>query len=201
MSRRAEQWDARYRSESYPAGTEPASLLREVLLILPRGRALDLACGAGRNAVFLASYGWSVVGVDSSRAALGRANALARRRRVELQWGRSLGAEVSARPGVVLLEADLEHSSLPASQFDLVSCFHYLQRSLFSPIEHALRPGGMLIYESYTTDQLAFARGPHNPDHLLRPGELREAFSNLKLLFYREVRAGKGIASLVARRR
>jgi len=114
---------------------------------------------------------------------------------VNLRWGRARGAEGRARPGVVLPEVDLEHSRLPAGQFDLVCCFYYLQRSLFSSMERALRPGSVLIYETY------IAHGPRNPDHLLRTGELLEAFSNLKLLFYREIRAGKGVASLLARRR
>src|SRR5437879_10188789 len=63
-------------------------------------------------------------------------------------------------PGLWLLQVDLEHSTLPAGQFELVICFNYLQRSLFSAIEAALRPGGMLVYETYTLDQLAFPKGP-----------------------------------------
>lgn len=101
------------------------------------------------------------------------------------------------------MQADLEEELPPvaASQFALVTCFYYLQRSLFSPIECWLRPAGWLVYETYTVEQLRFAHGPRNPEHLLRPGELREAFPGLETIFYREVTAGKGIASLLARKR
>src|SRR5215470_13284859 len=100
MSARADDWNARHGLEDCPEGAKPAALLEKLLPILLPGRALDLACGGGRNAIFLAAHGWSVVGVDFSHAALERANALAHRRRVNLRWGRSWGAEGRARPGV-----------------------------------------------------------------------------------------------------
>src|SRR5262245_28929500 len=107
MSARADDWNARHRLEDCPEGAKPAALLESLLPILPPGHALDLACGAGRNAILLAAHGWSVVGMDFSHAALARASAVARRTRVNLRWGRSRGAEGRARPGVVLLEVDL----------------------------------------------------------------------------------------------
>jgi len=208
-----QHWDARYRSEKHRAETEPAPLLCELLPFLVRGRALDLAMGGGRNAVFLAANGWHVTGVDSSRIALENAAALAEARGLPVLWVSSSeyresraslqapSKELTQKlPGLWLLQVDLEHSTLPAGQFELVICFNYLQRSLFSAIEAALRPGGMLVYETYTLDQLAFPKGPRNPDHLLRPEELRRAFPSLETLFYRELCAGKGIASLLARR-
>jgi len=202
MSAPSETWDPRYRLEGHPVGTEPAAFLEQVLPMLPRARALDLAAGAGRNAVFLATKGWRVVGIDSSHAALERAEALAKERGVEVNRVTSLRQEYRTRmPILWLLEANLEHFKLPAAQFELVICFHYLQRSLFRAIERALHPGGMLVYETYTLEQLAFPHGPHNPEHLLRPGELREAFPGLQTLFCREFCAGKGMATLVARKR
>lgn len=194
-------WDARYRDELYPAGTEPAPIVREFLPLLPRGCALDLAMGGGRNAVFLAACGWRVVGIDSSRAALDNAEALAHERGVKVQWASPPSLELSAKlPGLLLLQADLERIALPPARFDLVLCIKYLQRSLFTAIERALRPGGALVYETYTVDQLAFPHGPRSPDHLLRSGELRAAFPGLKTLFYREFCAGRGIATLLARK-
>lgn len=196
-----EHWDARCRSQGYPAGTEPAELLEQVLGILPRGRALDLAAGVGRNAVFLAAKGWRVLGVDSSRVALEQAENLARERGLAVHWLASLGRGILPKQaGLWLLEADLERLRLPEAQFELLICFNYLQRSLLPAIERALRPGGMLVYETYTRDQLGFSHGPHNPEYLLRTGELREAFRGLDILFYREFCTGKGMASLVARK-
>lgn len=196
-----EHWNARCRSQGYPTGTEPAELLEQVLAILPRGRALDLAAGAGRNAVFLATKGWRVLGVDSSRVALEQAENLARERGLAVHWLASLGRGILPKPaGLWLLEADLERLRLPEAQFELLICFNYLQRSLLPAIERALRPGGMLVYETYTRDQLGFSHGPHNPEYLLRPAELRQAFRGLDILFYREFCTGKGMASLVARK-
>ena len=218
-----EQWEERYRSEKFE--TEPAGFLREVLPLLPRGRALDLAMGAGRNAVFLAEHGYNVTGIERSRTALEKAEALARERGVAVRCApptpdeanplhvpiaeprqasrarQSKRHPVTTSPGLLLIEADLEAYSLIVAQFDVVLCFYYLQRSLFDLVQQALRPGGMLVYDTYTLDQLDFSHGPRNPEHLLRPGELREAFSSLETLFYCEFRAGKGIASLLARKR
>jgi hypothetical protein len=67
-------------------------------------------------------------------------------------------------------------------------------------MERALAPGGMLLFETYTRAQREILGGPKNPDHLLEQGELRTAFPSLRLLFYRELRAGKGIASLIAQK-
>jgi SAM-dependent methyltransferase len=104
------------------------------------------------------------------------------------------------RGGIDLLPADLEKIHLPEHSYDLIVCLRYLQRSLFSQIARALRPGGMLLYETFTRAQLDFEGGPKDPAHLLKPGELREAFPELCVLFYRELRAGQGIASLAAQK-
>ena len=226
MSADAERWDARYREENYPGGTEPSPFLREILPVLPCGCALDLACGAGRNAVFLAAYGWRVIGMDSSRVALERAAALASQRAIRADWASpaalGAGAEVTLpgegsaqhaaaepgileslfpkTPGLLLVETHLEKVALPEAECDLLICFNYLQRSLFPAIERFLRPGGMLVYETLTIEQLTFAGGPRNPEHLLQPGELRSAFPGLETLFFRQLCAGKGIASLLARK-
>ncbi len=212
MASGAQPWDLRYRSEGYSAGAEPAAFLREVLPLLTRGRALDLATGAGRNAVFLAAHGWQVTGIDSSRVALEKAEALAREQNLTVHWAeqwptakkessfRGKRGPASKAPGLLLVKADLENLTPPAAQFELVLCFNYLQRSLFTAIERALQPGGMLVYETYTIEQLVFPSGPRNPAHLLRANELRQAFPGLEILFYREFRAGKGIASLLARK-
>jgi tellurite methyltransferase len=104
------------------------------------------------------------------------------------------------RHGILLWQADLEEVSLPSQMFSAVLCVNYLQRSLFPQIERALVPGGVLLFETYTVAQLAFEGGPRNPNYLLESGELRTAFPALRGLFYRELRAGKGIASLIAQK-
>ncbi len=201
MQKPAQAWDERYEAQGYPAGTEPAPFLVEALPLLPRGRALDLAAGAGRNAVFLATHGWQVIAVDASRVALEKAQALAHERAISAVWARSVtDAEASRKAPLVLVQQDLEGARLPVAKCELVICFNYLQRSLFPAIERAVAAAGVLVYETYTVNQLAHAQGPRNPKHLLQRNELRSAFPNLTTVFYREFSSGKGIASLLAGR-
>lgn len=193
------EWDAKHRAAETAVSPEPAAIVHELLPLLPNGPALDLACGTGRHALLLASRRQPVTAVDGSRAAL----EILQQRAQEAKYPvtRSEGARISAaRSGIQLMQADLERASLPHSAFALILCVNYLQRSLFSQMERALLPGGMLLFETYTRAQLAFEGGPRSPEHLLDNGELRMAFPGLTILFYRELRAGKGIASLLAQR-
>jgi SAM-dependent methyltransferase len=193
------EWDARHQAAE-GASPEPASFVRELLPLLPTGPALDLACGTGRHTLLLASRGQAVTAVDGSGVAL---DVLERRAR-ELQYGVSRigdsGRIVGSSREIQLVRTDLEHATLAASSFSLILCVHYLQRSLFAPMQAALLPGGMLLFETYTRAQIESAGGPKNPAYLLEIGELRTAFPRLRIVFYRELRPGKGIASLIAER-
>jgi tellurite methyltransferase len=198
------EWDA-----------EPAGFVRELLPLLPLGPALDLACGTGRHTLLLAERQQPVTAVDGSGVAL---EILAQRAggagypesghgtsrlRVNMPcpYEENATTIAAAHRGIQLVRADLEQAALPVNVFSLILCVNYLQRSLFAQIARALAPGGMLLFETHTRAQLEFAGGPRNPEYLLDPGELRVAFPSLRLLFYRELRAGKGIASLIAERR
>ena len=178
-------WDERHRRGEEPEA--PADLLLEQAALLPRGgRALDLAMGAGRNALYLASLGFLVTGIDISPVAVDQCR----------QRAQALGLPVTA------IVADLEHYLLPREEYDLVLNFYYLQRSLAGALVAALRPGGVLVFESYTLDQRQFGYGPKDPEHMLGPGELRQLFPSLEALFYREgvVQGDKGpkaVASLI----
>ena len=194
------EWDARHQAAAEEAPPEPASFVRELLPLLPVGPALDLACGTGRHTLLLASRGQAVTAADGSRVAL---EATERRAR-ELDYGVTRigdsGRIAACSLGIRLVHADLEHATLAAPSFSLILCVHYLQRSLFAAMQAALLPGGMLLFETYTRAQIESAGGPKNPAYLLEIGELRTAFPRLRILFYRELRAGKGIASLIAQR-
>ena len=116
---------------------------------------------------------------------------------------RSNSFHAAARPvhGVIeLIQANLETAQLPELGYDLILCIQYLQHSLFPQMVRALRPGGVLLMETFTRAQPEFSCSPRNPAHLLETGELREAFPELCVLFYRELRAGVGIASLLAKK-
>jgi SAM-dependent methyltransferase len=203
MNEAQQRWEARHREAASSAPPEPASFLLEVMPLLPqpgaRSRALDLAAGAGQNAVCLASAGWPIVAVDIAPAALDRAEALASSRGLSVARGPA-GRFPGRFSGLLLVEADLERLKLPETSFDLILCFQYLDRGLFSRIERALAPGGMLVYETFTEAQRCFDGGPRSPEHLLRPGELRAAFPLLESLFYREWSTGRALASLLARK-
>lgn len=211
MSMNEAHWDSRYRATAereVAAGHscvtlsgEGGDIVSEWLPLSPLGAALDLACGAGRHALLLAAQGRAVTAVDTSGAAIEllekRAQAL------RLATNRSnLTSEIHAAEnvGICLVHADLETVELPEKEFALILCIRYLQRALFPQISRALVPGGLLLFETFTTAQLRYEGGPRNPEHLLATGELRSAFPELCVLFYRELNAGQGIASLVARK-
>jgi SAM-dependent methyltransferase len=213
MPSAAETWNSRYGDPDFHPAARPNPFLLETLPFLSRGSALDLACGAGQNAVALVERGRPTAAIDVSLIALDRAEALARSRgvRVRRAAASSIPEKFPARSAeLLLIHADLENFLLPISAFEVILCFRYLQRSLFAAMESALRPGGILVFETFTRDQLSFDRGPRNPDHLLQPGELRSAFPGLDLLFYREWKSscdaprghspGEAMASLLARK-
>jgi tellurite methyltransferase len=195
------EWDAKHRLAAQASLAEPAGIVRELLPLLPLGHALDLACGTGRNALLLAGRGQHVSAVDWSGAALEILENEARALSVQVHRVQSLNpAGRTSHRGIETVHADLEQISIPARSCDLILCIRYLQRSLFPQICRALRPGGVLLFETYTRAQLEFEGGPRDPDHLLEAGELRNAFPELCVLFYRELRAGQGIASLAAQK-
>ena len=146
----------------------------------PRRDALDVAMGTGRHARAAAALGFRVHGVD--------------RDLVRMREARAAG--LTAR----LWVADLEVSPLPRNRFDLLICTNYLQRSLWPDLRGAVRPGGFVIYETFTVAQLALGTGPRSPDHLLRPGELGRAFDGWQIWHEQEHRHPTAVAQVVARR-
>jgi tellurite methyltransferase len=165
--------------------TQPSALLSRFSGFLPHsGLALDVACGYGRNTVFLAWQGLSAVGVDRSWKALKE------------------GREVAVRENlpVAYVQADLTAFSLPANSFSVVICFKYRDRRLYPTLRAALRPGGLFIYETYTREHARRGLRPQDPDHLLERRELLQAFGDWEIIFYREVWLERGVASLVARK-
>jgi tellurite methyltransferase len=151
-------------------------------------RAVDLACGTGRDAVYLALLGFKVEAVDVLPDALERAADLARRN----------GVAVTTR------QADLERESEPlsAETYDLVTVFHFLHRPLFSMIRDAVRPGGFVVYETFLKEQRRRFGKPRRDAHLLHPGELRSYFDGWTLHVSREGLSGprRVTAALIARK-
>lgn len=149
---------------------EPAEFLIENIHLLPRGKVLDIAMGDGRNAIYMASMGFNVEGVDISEDAVNAANEHAKMAGVH----------------IVTKVADLEDNyPIEKNTYDVIICFHYLQRSLMGQIKDALKSGGIIVYETFTVDQAQFGK-PRNPDHLLKYNELLEYFRDFRCLRYRE---------------
>jgi rhodanese-related sulfurtransferase len=170
----------------------PAPFLEEVLpRILAAGagarRALDLACGAGREAVFLAMNGFEVEAMDDDPDILARAEALAARQGVRIQ--------TSVR------DLEWRDPGLAVERYDLVTVFRFLHRPLFPHIERALAPGGWLVYETFRRGQERFGR-PTHPRFLLNVGELSSAFPALAVEDYAESdpEGGPITARLLARK-
>jgi SAM-dependent methyltransferase len=205
MAASAAEWDAKYRAAESEAPPQAADFVQELLPLLPLGRALDVACGTGRHTLLLASRKQPVTAVDASSVALEILERRAAESHCTVTHVRQSAAAPPALPkqgqGIQIWRADLERTELPANFFSLIICVNYLQRSLFAQMERALGAGGVLLFETFTRAQLEFAGGPRNTEYLLESGELRTAFPGLRILFYRELRAGKGIASLIARKR
>ncbi|HEV2912083.1 MAG TPA: methyltransferase domain-containing protein [Pyrinomonadaceae bacterium] len=182
-------WDERY-SHGEHIIAEPMPILVGLARQLEPGRALDLACGPGRHALFLAERGWQVTAVDASRVGIEllKKNALER------------GVEVEARV------ANLERGEfeIEPEAYDLIGVFYYLQRDLFPQIRAGVRQGGIVIAAIHLIDENPDAHHA-NEDYLLRPGELRAEFRGWQLMHDYEGPSTEGghnrrTAELVARK-
>jgi tellurite methyltransferase len=165
-----DRWNERYRTDKGPTG--PAPIVVEAVKLLPPGRALDLACGAGRNAIHLIQHGWTVVAIDGSPEAIDIV------RRLD--------------PRIETQVLDLERQAVPHpdASFDMVCIINFLHRPLFEQARRLVRPGGVVVSAIHTV------RSTMNPLYTLAIGELRSYFADWEILIEREDR----IAELVARK-
>lgn len=163
-------WEKRYSSKERPDEDfeiSPARLVVETAEKLRPGRALDLACGAGRNALWLSEHGWRVTAVDGAPGAI-----------------RALLARASEkRLNVETFVADLEEHQfkIAPAVWDLIAMCYYLQRDLFGPAKKGIVPGGILLAIVHVTSP-----GEEPTSHRLRPGELKNYFRGWQILHYYE---------------
>lgn len=164
----AEHWNTRY--AEHPGTPTAARVLVENRHLLPKaGRALDLACGLGGNAFLLAEYGLETWAWDIAETAIARLLQAARQQHLLIR------AEVR----------DVMAAPLPAETFDVIVVSRFLERSLALPLCTALRPAGLLFYQTFTR-QAVDDFGPKNPAYRLEPQELLRLFHPLRLVVYRE---------------
>jgi tellurite methyltransferase len=186
-----EKWNRRYAEPDFmPFPDTPADWLVENGDLLPGGgRALDVACGDGRNTRYLAERGFAVDALDISDVAVAALQAAAA----------AGGLDVHARA------VDLEAWRPPLDAYDAIVNLNYLQRDLFVPLAAALRPGGVLVLETFAEAHVTELGHEMQARFLLAPNELLRAFPSLRVCHYREgvaVRSGRqrGVAGIVARR-
>lgn len=182
---RSLQWDEKYRKLG--AGKSAADpFLAQALEHVPGGgRALDLACGAGRHTVELARR-FDVVALDLSAEAL------------RLTRDRCSRSELSVETRQIDLEAP--EADLGRDRFDLAAAFYFLHRPLMSAIARCAKPGGFVVYKTFTVKSLPLAEGPRTRDYLLEPGELPTFFPGWRVITYEEESEGRGTAALLAQK-
>ena len=184
------RWDKRFGRKEFALGRGPNPFLKKYLHLLPRGKALDMATGEGRNAVFLAQNGFEVDAVDISRKGLSKARKLARERRVKVNT----------------FLVDLDHYQIERDRYDLIASFYFLKRRLIPKIRKGLKIDGKVIFETYILEhRMLGTGGPKQAKYFLRPNELLRLFKDFRVLFYREgiFREGgrrKAVASLIAQK-
>jgi rhodanese-related sulfurtransferase len=173
-------------------GLAPSSFLVENFALLPRGLALDLCMGEGRNAIYLATRGFDVDGVDARADRVARARVAARK----------LGAPIRAIVG----NAEDGTYIIPLESYDVIVVFNYLHRPLFQDIREGLVPGGVVVYQAFTADPARISP-PDDPERMLQPGELQRVFADWEILVSRDrvgpPRGGgpeRAVAGIVARK-
>ena len=191
-----DRWNQKYGEDAAQAKANSAPdpfLVRTFSeYILPEfphaGSALDVAGGAGRHAIWLAKQGWQVTIIDISETGIEQARQNAGPLALHIHFVIDDLTRFNA--------AQMQF----ADAFDVVMVFFYLERKIFPGILKWLRPGGLLIYKTYSSPPAA-AGGPRNAEHLLKQGELLQLASGLQILKYSEKVSEGSVAEMVAKRK
>lgn len=150
------KWDSRYLQ--HEGGGEPSHILAEYGALASVGKALDIACGNGRNTLFLAEKGFSVDAVDISRVATDRLK--------------------GQHPNIEVINADLDTWEIPPNRYELIVNIRFLNRRLFPFIHEGLKPGGTLIFESFLNAGI--------DAYCLQQNELLQVFQAFRVVYYEE---------------
>jgi 2-polyprenyl-3-methyl-5-hydroxy-6-metoxy-1,4-benzoquinol methylase len=182
------RWDKRFGKKEFALGKEPNPFLKKHIRLLLKGKALDIASGEGRNAVYLAQHGFEVDALDISEKGLKKAQKLAREQGVKINT----------------FLVDLGQYEIEKERYDLIANFYFLKRRLIPRIRKGLKKGGKVIFETYLLEHRTLGvGGPKQAKYFLKPNEPLRLFRNFRILFYREgiFKEGgrrKAVASLIA---
>ncbi|WP_336328448.1 class I SAM-dependent methyltransferase [Halovenus sp. HT40] len=163
-------WDERFENGEYPTNPDPSPVLRAYLPDIPDGRALDLATGTGRNAVFLADEGYTVDAIDQSRAGL----------RITRENAADRGVEDRIQP----IQADIPTYEFPTDRYDLITISFYRAVDRFPDIKEALTEGGYLFVEHHLRSTESTPSGPSSDRYRFGANELLNGCLDLTVLHY-----------------
>ena len=176
-----DRWNNKYETEVYLFGEKPIPFLVDNVHLLPKGKVLDIAMGEGRNGVYLATQGFDVLGLDISEKGLEKAHNLANKNNVTIETK----------------VVDLESFTLEPNSYDVILCTYYMQRNLFKQFQSALKPGGMIVVETYNVDYLKYVR--FSRKWALETNELLDIFKDLRVIRYQDFDDGKeAYSSIIA---
>ena len=174
------KWNERFASQDYYLGSRPSPFLLQeldrIVSLAPGKSALDIACGEGRNSIFLAQHGFRVTGVDISDVGLAKAIAIAEKSGVQVDF----------------IRTDLDGYSLEKT-YDLIINFNFLMRDLIPSLAQSLTSGGLLLFDTLLASSQLPSCHSHKPAYLLQQGELQDIFSTLdgEVLFSEECNLGE----------
>ena len=178
-----DRWNEKYDTEVYLFGEKPIPFLVNNVDILSKGKTLDVAMGEGRNGVYLATQGFDVTGLDISEKGLEKAHALAAKNNVTIQTK----------------VVDLENVELEPNSYDLIICTYFMDRKLYKKFYEALKPGGMVLVETYNIDYLKYRR--FNAKWALNTNELLDIFKGMRVLRYQDYDdAREAYSSIIAQK-
>ena len=163
-----DRWNSKYETEVYLFGEKPIPFLVDNVHLLPKGKVLDIAMGEGRNGVYLATQGFEVLGLDISEKGLAKAHNLAKKNNVTIETK----------------VVDLESFTLEPNSYDVILCTYYMQKDLFKQFQSALKPGGMIVVETYNVDYLKYVR--FSRKWALDINELLKIFKGLRVIRYQD---------------
>ena len=178
-----DRWNSKYETEVYLFGEKPIPFLVDNVHLLPKGKVLDIAMGEGRNGVYLATQGFEVLGLDISEKGLEKAHNLAKKNKVTIETK----------------VVDLESFTLEPNSYDVILCTYYMQKDLFKQFQSALKPGGMIVVETYNVDYLKYVQ--FSRKWALDTNEMLDIFKGLRVIRYQDYDDGKeAYSSIIAQK-